>query len=152
MKYLELTNGKKVKVDNNVFSYFSQFVWGENKGYAQATSLVNPKNPSERRLHRLLLNVKRGQFVDHKNGDTLDCRFSNLRIVSHQQNMWNHKAHKNSKTGVPNVIQLKNGKYRAQIRYFGKLRYFGHYTLLDQAKKAVENAKKILRGKYRRKI
>lgn len=40
-------------------------------------------------LHRLVAGAQKGQIVDHINGDTLDNRRSNLRIVSASQNMQN---------------------------------------------------------------
>ncbi len=42
-------------------------------------------------LHRFLMNPPNGMEVDHINRDTLDNRRSNLRIVTHAENMKNGK-------------------------------------------------------------
>ena len=40
-------------------------------------------------MHRFILRVKRGEDVDHKNGDKLDNRKLNLRIATGSQNTHN---------------------------------------------------------------
>jgi hypothetical protein len=42
-------------------------------------------------LHRVLLEAPNGQRVDHRNGDPLDNRKTNLRLATHQQNMFNRR-------------------------------------------------------------
>ena len=44
------------------------------------------------KMHRLVINAEPGQIVDHINGDTLDNRRCNLRIVTPQQNCQNSSA------------------------------------------------------------
>ena len=43
-------------------------------------------------LHRFLLDYKGELDIDHINGDRLDNRKKNLRIVSHAENLWNKPA------------------------------------------------------------
>lgn len=40
-------------------------------------------------LHRIVMRAKKGQRIDHRNGDGLDCRKKNLRFCTHSQNMVN---------------------------------------------------------------
>ncbi len=47
-------------------------------------------------VHRYLLNAKKGDYVDHINGNPSDNRKVNLRITSNPENCWNTKAHKDS--------------------------------------------------------
>jgi hypothetical protein len=46
-------------------------------------------------LHRFLLGAKKGEWVDHINGDRLDDRRSNLRLVTVTQSAWNRAAGRN---------------------------------------------------------
>jgi hypothetical protein len=41
------------------------------------------------RIHRIILDVQRGQIVDHINGNRLDNRRENLRVVTAKQNALN---------------------------------------------------------------
>jgi hypothetical protein len=41
------------------------------------------------RLHRWLLNYDGPNDVNHKNGDTMDCRECNLEVATHKKNMQN---------------------------------------------------------------
>ncbi len=42
-------------------------------------------------LHRFIMDAKAGQQVDHRFGNTLDCRKSQLRIATNGQNQANRK-------------------------------------------------------------
>src|SRR5438309_4720811 len=49
------------------------YVWGWVDGYSW-------------RIHNLIMKPPKGLEVDHINGNTLDCRKSNLRVVKHSTN------------------------------------------------------------------
>lgn len=76
-------------------------------------------------LSRVLLGVTDSFIlVDHKNGDSLDCRKNNLRIVSYSENAHNRKKYKLKRHDLPHGIeQLPNGKYRARITFEGSRFY-----------------------------
>lgn len=40
-------------------------------------------------LHRFLVGAVKGDYVDHLNGDTLDCRRSNLKLTTQTDNLRN---------------------------------------------------------------
>jgi hypothetical protein len=56
------------------------------------------------RAHHLILAPGPGQMVDHKNGDGLDNRRENLRLVTRSQNAQNMRGvRKDNRSGVRNV-------------------------------------------------
>src|SRR5689334_1184115 len=99
---------KFVLVDDEDFEFVNQWQWFlRHDGYAARTEYLGGgrKNLSNRTifLHRVLMEAKRGEIIDHKNGDKLDDRRSNLRRCSKQQNNTNHKVYKTCKSGYTGV-------------------------------------------------
>lgn len=61
-------------------------------------------------MHNCILSKKDiNNVIDHRDGNTLNNRKSNLREVTPQENSTNVATTKNSYSGVRNVC--KNGKY-----------------------------------------
>lgn len=84
----------KIHIDKEDEHLLDKYAWFIAKdGYVRcSTKRVNGKQRTLR-LHREILGAKKGESVDHINGNTLDNLRSNLRIVTHQENMWNkHKV------------------------------------------------------------
>lgn len=89
-------------------------------------------------MHRVIMSAKKGQLVDHINGDTLDNRRQNLRIVTHSQNSLNTKAHKDSISKHKGVSFYKD-RWLAAIMIRGKIIRLGSF---DKEKDAAESYKR----------
>lgn len=75
------------------------------------------ENKKVGRLSRFLLNVTDTTVhVDHINGNTLDNTLSNLRLCSHQQNMYNRKMPSTNTSGYKGINKTKSNTYRARIK------------------------------------
>lgn len=75
------------------------------------------------------------QQVDHIDGNRLNNKLSNLRVVSNQQNQWNRTTTKG---------YYKNGKkWMAYIHLNGKTTYLGSYPNESEARTAYITAKLI---------
>lgn len=83
-----------------------------------------------------------GQLIDHINGDSLDNRLTNLRLVNTTQNMWNvSRAFSTSKSGIRGVHQNKHtGKWVSEIRTNGKRHYLGVFVTKAEAAAAYKQA------------
>ena len=70
------------------------------KLYVSHSKLTNSKylmTKDRKYLHRIIMNAKKGDVIDHINHDTLDNRRENLRIVTHSENKRNSlKAYKDT--------------------------------------------------------
>ena len=101
-------------------------------------------------LHGWMMNAPSGTEVDHINGDRLDNRRENLRVVSRHLNQVNrHKLSRNNKSGVRGVTvqQYKTGtSYIAQIVNHGEYHYLGSFGSLEEAAKARRAAELYLYG------
>lgn len=98
-------------------------------------------------LHRLITNAQKGYVVDHINHNTLDNRKQNLRVVTIAENAQNRMGatSTNKTSGILGVCwSKKKNKWRARIKLNGKARDIGFYSDLQEAKKAVTQA----RAKY----
>lgn len=74
--------------------------------------------------------------IDHKNGDPLDNRISNLRVATRLENSRNCKTPITNKTGIKGVskMTLKSGvKYRAYISINNKQVHLGLYENIEDA-------------------
>jgi hypothetical protein len=90
-------------------------------------------------MHRLIMGVPEGWDVDHINGDGLDNRRSNLRIVSRADNLRNRtRLNRNNSSGFRGVRQIANGRWRATAHHAGKRRALGCFSTPEEASAAVE--------------
>lgn len=111
-----------------------------NKQYCQGTLEYGQKV----RLHHYVLGIHKnelqGQVVDHINGNSLDNRKKNLRIVSQQDNMRNMKPNDPMK-GIK-CYTLKNGtpRYNARITVNYQTISLGTFPTLEEAQRARRDA------------
>lgn len=151
MAVIEMTNapGLLAQLDDADHGYFSQWTWYvDSKGYAKRDiQVAGRKYP--RKLHRLVADAPDGVIVDHINGDKLDNRRENLRLVTPRQNCLNRSANKGRKyKGV--YKNHKAATYTARINADGKSRYLGSFRDPIDAAKAYDEAAKEYFGDYAR--
>ena len=97
--------------------------------------------------HRLAWLCVTGEWpenhIDHINGDRSDNRLINLREATPLENAQNNKLRSDNTSGFIGVSAHKaSGKWTANIRVNGALRYLGLFDDLSEAKTAYLSAKK----------
>jgi hypothetical protein len=116
MRYLPLKKGGCALVDDDVYMEVKDYVWSLNSdGYVRASI-----DGEWVYLHRLIMNCPKGQEVDHINRNKLDNTRENLRVVTHQQNVWNTPGRKSYRGVRFKRDELRTRPYEAQIYVNGK--------------------------------
>lgn len=146
---IKLTRGMVALVDESNFEKVSTFKWiaqrSGNKFYvARRTSRKDGHKMIL--LHRYLMGVLKDKsiLIDHKNGNTLDNRISNLRKCTCSQNLANSKIKSSNNIGIKGVGKTGNKKmpFRARICVLGKRLNLGVFSDKISAGKAYEIASK----------
>lgn len=124
----------RVKVDKEDYNLLSKRKWYlTNNGYLRNDS---PRNTL---LHRLIMKTPKGLFTDHINGNKLDNRKYNLRVVTQLINGLNrHKPYGNRKE-APGIrlCDDKYGKRRKRWAAYIKTNYkmitIGYFLTREEA-------------------
>lgn len=92
-------------------------------------------------LHAVIAKPRKGQVVDHINGNTLDCRRGNLRACSNTDNCRNREMGKNNTSGYKGVRYTpKTGRWRGMIMVNRKNIHLGYFNTREQAAEAYNKA------------
>ncbi len=79
--------------------------------------------------------------IDHRNGDTKDNSWKNLREATCAQNGHNAKTQVRNTTGFPGVRRRPGGRYQARITAHGVDRTVGSFATFEEAVAARKKAK-----------
>ena len=143
--------GKFALVDEEDFDRVSTRQWWyHNAGYAVCKTLgIKPRRVLY--MHRVILNAREDQEVDHANGNPLDNRRSNLRLCTHSENAFNKRMMKNNTSGFKGVGWDKaNQKWTAIISMNGKSIHLGRFPDAEDAALSYNEAATKYFGKFAR--
>jgi hypothetical protein len=134
--------GKYALVDDEDFKWLNQWKWKSNGlGYA-VTSFKSKKNQSGKRtvlMHRAIMRCKIKTMVDHKDGNKLNNRKSNLRFCNKSQNGINRPKQKNNTSGYKGVVFWAHiSKWNSAIMMNKKRYYLGNFDSAVDAAKAYD--------------
>lgn len=105
-------------------------------------------------LHRFLLEAPSGYEVDHINGDPLDNRRANLRLVTHAQNLQNQRPQMGRSSRYKGVSKCQRVRLRecwiSQIKVAGTTVHLGHFRSETAAARAYDAAARHHWGAYAR--
>lgn len=152
---LPLSKGKFAIIDEADFGLVGNTKWSITNGggyeYAHTSLGIDGKRVCVR-LHRMIMGAKKGEVVDHVNGNTLDNRRVNLRICTRAQNARNRHR--------PNMKKGKTSKFKgvmweprynhwySLIGFNYKQIYLGSFKTEEMAALAYDNKAKELFGEF----
>lgn len=131
--FIKTADGYTFLVDKCDLKQVLESTWCLHKssGY-----ILSRRNGRLIRLHRMVTKAPCGFVVDHINGDKLDNRKENLRIVTQKENSRNSKLRKNNSSGYPGVRIKQSGRYQARIMVDRKEIGLGTFSTFGEAKQA----------------
>jgi hypothetical protein len=159
MKEIQLTQGKVALVDDEDFERVSQFKWyaSHKPRYANGGSFwaqrgirVGSKKTTIS-LHAFLVGKRKGQLIDHIDGNPLNCTKANLRHTTFAQNTSKRLVarKKNNTSGFCGVYFCsKSRKWRARIKSGNKNLHLGRYADKLEAAKAYNEAAIKYHGEF----
>ncbi len=157
MKKIKLTQGQYALIDDADFEWLNQWKWraGKHGRSWRASRTVFNRLPNQASIfmHRVIMKAKKGQEVDHIDGNGLNNQRKNLRFCTHAENSKNRVLNKNTKTGYKGVTNYpwhKHKKFVARITVDGKLITLGYFTNKEEAHKSYEKASIKYHGKFKR--
>lgn len=120
--------------------------WFESEsGYARTLD-----NNKYKFFHNYIIPHDNNMCCDHINGERLDNRRCNLRLVTKQQNALNSKKYKNNTSGYTGVYK-RNNSWVAYIYYKKQYINIGSFKSKEEAIAARQQKEIELFGEYRRK-
>jgi hypothetical protein len=136
MKTIPLTQGQFAIVDDDMYDHLIQFKW--NAHYEERMDRFYVTRWKDRMHWHVIGQPIAGHVIDHVNGDTLDNRRANLRVVTYRENMQNRRTHrKGSVAGVG--WHSRDKSWRAYADIGGIHRSLGYFKTREEAITARKN-------------
>ena len=133
MKEIKLKNGLVAIVDDSDYQQLNKWRWHTNGFYPVRHVYTGGKGKIKTiYMHFEIMRPPPGMVVDHIDGDTLNNRRENLKVVDGSGINFFEKG-----------ITQKRGKWRAQICRNGMVFHLGYFQTPRGAAMAYANAKKL---------
>lgn len=143
------SGGGEAIIDSTDASIADGWNWSISKGYAVRGESIGEGLSRKLYLHRLVAGAQVGVMVDHVDGNRLNNRRANLRIVSAVENARNRRPQSNATSRYKGVsFRSDRGTWLAAIRIHGKLKKLGTFRTEAEAAMAYDNAARRAFGSF----
>lgn len=145
MLAIPLFGGEHACVDEKHFDELAKFTWHlSSTGYVKLS--IKGKNI---KMSRMIMNAKKGEVVDHVNGNILLNTETNLRICTRTENNMNTKIRSNNTSGHKGVsLDKRSNKWRVTIGMYGNKISIGYFEKLEDAIEASKAAYAKYHGEF----
>lgn len=144
---IQLSDGEFALVDEEDYDELRTLTWHHgDEGYVVHTVGIEGKTRMLL-MHRVVLRAPPEILVDHWDGNRLDNRKLNLRSASHRQNAQNRTTIAGRRY---KGTYASDGRWKARIKFEGKMVYLGAYESEEIAATAYDLAARRLFGDFAR--
>ena len=147
MKMISLTQDKFAIVDDANYNSLNKYKWYTFKSlttcYAVRNAPISESGQRQIRMHNIILSPPKGVEVDHKNGNGLDNRISNLRFCNRSENKRSQRLSRDNTSGFKGVTlrsRVQKTVYVARIGVNKREIHLGYYPTLEAAARAYDRA------------
>lgn len=156
MAVIKLNRGY-VEVDDDDYYLVSAYTWtawtptGRTVTYA-VSGLNQGRGASVVTMHRFIMEAEKGYQVDHKDGNGLNNRRSNLRIVTPVEQAMNKGVQRGKLYSQYKGVTWHHpsNKWKAQIMKDGKNYHLGYFEVEEDAALAYQTKAQELFDEFRR--
>lgn len=153
MKTIQLSQGHEAQVDDEDYEWLNQWKWSvlvHKTGHAYAVRGEGPRGKSKTIcMHHMIVGKKDGHVVDHINRNPLDNRRSNLRHLTHRENVLNSGMWTTNSSGFRGVSWDKGrNKWQAKIKVNQKQLHLGRFNTAEEAAQAYDAAAREYFGEF----
>ena len=149
--FLENSIEHPVYIDEKDLFWFTShaYSWYVHTGTSGKKYVYSSSSPPKK-LHRLLLDAKSGELVDHINGNGLDNTRKNIRIATSTQNSQNSRKNATSKSEFKGVwFHALSGLYGGAITFpDGRRKSIGYYKTSREAARARDAIVAVLHKEF----
>jgi AP2 domain len=155
VRTIPLTQGLVALVDEQDHGALTVFKWFARRGGSTFYAVRNGPRPSQPSIymHRVLLSLVDGAsnvLVDHRNGNGLDNRRSNIRVASNMQNLANQHSRAATSRFKGVSWDSERGAWQANITFAYRKKYLGRFVSEVSAARAYDSAALSLFGPFAR--
>lgn len=135
-----LTRGARAIIDSADAPLVGGRNWSLNSAKGRPDYAARHEGGTSLYLHRLIIGAKPGESVDHINGNPMDCRRSNLRLATPQQNMANVPKRRRTRWYKGVQLRCDGKKWVARVQVNRETIHLGSFSTPEAAARAYDRA------------